>query len=164
MNDDQGAGEPVGYMERTRRYYRARGYDRDYIWSHYDAVPFARLGVAVHDARLALVTTASPPGLTNRDARGRKQVWFGAVAEPPETFETEVAWDRESTHTDDPESYLPIAAATALAADGVIAGLTAHFAGAPTKYSQRETLAVDAPRILDRLRADGADGAILTAL
>lgn len=164
MKDDQGAEEPVGYMERTRLYYRALGYDRDYIWSHYGDVPFARLGMPLQDARLALVTTASPPGLTNRDARGRKQVWFGAVAEPPAAFETEVAWDRESTHTDDRESYLPITAACGLAADGVFGGLSAHFVGAPTKYSQRETLEVDAPQVLERLRADGADGAILTAL
>lgn len=164
MNDNQGADHPVGYMERTRRYYRALGYDRDYVWSHYDDVPFTRLTTPLQDARLALITTASPPGLTNRDARGRKQVWFGSVTEPPEAFETEVAWDRESTHTDDPESYLPLTAATGLAADGVFTGLTTHFVGAPTKYSQRETLAVDAPQIRDRLQADRADGAILTAL
>ena len=86
------------------------------------------------------------------------------LREPPEAFETEVAWDRDSTHTDDRESYLPITAASELAADGVFGGLAAHFVGAPTKYSQRETLEVDAPQVLERLRADGADGAILTAL
>ena len=35
--------DPVTYMERTRKYYRALGYGQDYVWSHYDDVPFARL-------------------------------------------------------------------------------------------------------------------------
>jgi len=31
---------PVGYMERTRDYYRALGYAKDYVWAHFDDVPF----------------------------------------------------------------------------------------------------------------------------
>ena len=30
---------PVEYMERTRRYYRALGYEQDYRWAHHDDVP-----------------------------------------------------------------------------------------------------------------------------
>ena len=36
------AEKPVRYMERTRRYYRALGYTRDYVWAVVDDVPFAR--------------------------------------------------------------------------------------------------------------------------
>ena len=164
MDDHQLSEAPTGYMARTRQYYRALGYKTDYVWSTYDAVPFARLDVPLSDAKLALLTTASPPDLSNRDARGRKQVWTGSIASPPETFGTEMAWDRDSTHTDDPETYLPIKAASGLAADGLFAGLTARFIGVPTKYSQKETIAVDAPDILERVRADGADAAVLAAL
>ncbi len=164
MNNQREVEQPVGYMERTRLYYRALGYKQDYVWSTYDVVPFTRLAAPLKDMKIALITTASPPELSNRDAQGRKHVWSGAVAAPPETFVTDVAWDRGSTHTDDRESFLPIDAASGLAADGVFAGLTEHFIGAPTDYSQDKTITHDAPEVLSRLRADGADGAILSPL
>ena len=31
----------VSYMERTRQYYRALGYEQDYVWARFDDVPFA---------------------------------------------------------------------------------------------------------------------------
>ena len=52
--------DPVAYMERTRKYYRALGYDQDYVWSHFDDVPFAPLGKALSHCRIGFVTTASP--------------------------------------------------------------------------------------------------------
>ena len=154
----------VGYMERTRLYYRALGDETDYVWSAYDDVPFARLGLPLADATIALITTASPPDLSNRDEDGRKHVWSGTVAAPPKTFVTDVAWDRDSTHTDDRETFLPIDAASNLASGGAFAGQTEHFIGVPTEYSQSKTIAHDAPEVLSRLRAVGADGAILSPL
>lgn len=159
------AGEaPVPYMARTRAYYRALGYDNDYVWAHFDEVPFTRPAKALREMRIALVTTAGPPDLSNRDQRGRKQVWWGEVAAPPATFDTNVAWDRQSTHTDDRETFLPIDAAKRLAAKGVIGSVAEHFVGAPTGYSHRKTMQKDAPAILARIREDGVDAALLTAL
>jgi hypothetical protein len=157
-------GEAVPYMERTRRYYRALGYDSDYVWAHFDEVPFARLGKPLRDARIGLITTAGPPDRSNRDARGRKQVWSGEIASPPLTFDTDVAWDREATHTDDRETFLPIDAARRLCAEGLFAALCPRFHHAPTDYSHRKTLEQDAPELLRRLRAEGADAVLLTAL
>src|SRR5437660_557600 len=37
------ADRPVQYMARTRYYYRALGYDRDYVWATHDDVPFTPL-------------------------------------------------------------------------------------------------------------------------
>jgi len=157
-------GEPVRYMERTRNYYRALGYENDYRWATFPDVPFAPLPKPLADCRIGLVTTAGPPDRSNRDAKGRKQVWSAPVAAPPATFDTDLAWDREATHTDDRETFLPIDALASLAREGVVGGLAANFCGAPTDYSQSKTLTRDAPEILRRLRADGADAAILTAL
>ena len=42
--------ETVSYMERTREYYRALGYEKDYVWAHYDDVPFARLAKPLREA------------------------------------------------------------------------------------------------------------------
>ena len=75
-----------------------------------------------------------------------------------------LAWDKESTHTDDRGSYLPIEVVSALAAEGVIGGLAPRFHGVPTDYSQRRTSGQDAPQVLARLRDDGADAALLCPL
>jgi hypothetical protein len=154
------ADEPVRYIERTREYYRALGYAKDYVWAQHDEVPFVRLAKPLSASRIALITTASPA-----DFRGIKQVWSGPVSPPPARLvTTNLAWDKESTHTDDRESFLPIEAASKLAAEGVFAGLTARFHGVPTEYSQRKTTEEDAPQVLRRLRDDGADAAILCPL
>ena len=158
-------GAPVPYMERTRSYYRALGYTNDYVWAHHAEVPFAPLPRPLASMRLGLVTTASPPGLTNRDAKGVRHVWSGEVDPPPgELFTDNVAWDKESTHTRDRGSYLPVEVAAELAARGRFTGLARRFHGVPTEYSQRKTLDKDAPEVLKRLKEDGADGAILSAL
>src|SRR3546814_20535936 len=94
----------------------------------------------------------------------RSHAWSGLVASPPETFDTDMAWDKESTHTDDRETFLPIDAAQRLVADGTLGALAARFHTAPTDYSQHKTLERDAPEILRRLREDKAEAAILTAL
>ncbi|MEH2625296.1 D-proline reductase (dithiol) PrdB [Bradyrhizobium sp. AZCC 1719] len=154
------AEAPVPYMERTRHYYRALGYADDYVWAAFDDVPFTRPAKPVSDLRVALITTASP-----LDFDGVKRVWSGAVSPPPEKLLTDnVAWDKESTHTDDRASFLPIEAAFELIAKGVIAGLTPRFHGVPTEYSQRKTKTTDAPEILARVRQDGADAVILCPL
>ena len=75
-----------------------------------------------------------------------------------------MSWDRESTHTDDRETFLPIAAAQRLVADGTLGAVAPRFHAAPTDYSQRKTTEQDAPEILRRLREDEVDAAILTAL
>jgi D-proline reductase (dithiol) PrdB len=154
------ADAPVPYMERTRHYYRALGYTSDYTWATFDHVPFTPPAKPLSKLRVALITTASPA-----DFDGVKRVWSGAVSPPPEKLFTDnVAWDKESTHTNDRASFLPIEAATELSEEGMFAALTARFHGVPTEYSQRKTKTEDAPEILARVRDDGADAAILCPL
>ena len=153
--------EPVRYMERTRDYYRALGYSKDYVWAHHDDAPFVRLGKPLSDARIGLITTASPTDFKG----GIKQLWSGAVSPPPAMLNTAyLSWDKESTNTDDRGSYLPIEVVSELVAEGVVGGLAARFHGVPTDYSQRNTLEQDAPQVLARLRDDGADAALLCPL
>jgi len=157
-------GTPVPYMERTRNYYRALGYDQDYVWARFDDVPFTRPARPLAQMNVALITTAGPPDRSNRDARGRKQVWSGDVSAPPAGFDTDLAWDKESTHVDDRETFLPIDAMRRMVERGVVGRLSPRFVGAPTDYSHRKTLEQDAPEILRILREDKADAALLTAL
>src|SRR5688500_18305495 len=93
---------PVPYMERTRLYYRALGYESDYVWATFADVPFARLQKPLAEAKIALLTTASPPDRGNVDSSGVRHVWSGLVVDPPERpFTDNVAWDKASTHTRD---------------------------------------------------------------
>ena len=157
-----GTDEPTGYMERTRLYYRALGYSPDYVWAHFDDVPFARLARPLADSRIAIVTTSSPGDRSNADARGVRRVWSGAVSPPPQSWVTDdLAWDKDSTHMRDRESFLPIETAQGLAAEGMFAGLTPHFHGIPTEYSHRKTTKEDAPALLSLLRDERADGVLL---
>ncbi|TDH60277.1 hypothetical protein E2C06_22965 [Dankookia rubra] len=155
---------PVRYMERTRLYYRALGYDNDYVWARHDAVPFTPLRKPLSARTVGLVSTAGPGDRSHRDARNRRQVWSGLVASPPASFDTDVAWDKDSTHTEDRESFLPLEAAQHFVAAGRLGRLAPRFHAATTEYSQKKTIEQDAPEILRRLREDGADAAILSAL
>ena len=162
MTDDTA---PVRYIDRTRAYYRALGYAKDYVWSTYHDVPFTPLAKPLADSRIGLVTTASAGDPAAHGPGYVRRVWSGPVAPPPqELFTANLAWDKESTHTRDRESFLPIETVSALVGEGRVGGLAAHFHGVPTEYSQRKTIDDDAPQVLRRLRDDGADAAILCPL
>ena len=156
---------PIGYMERTRNYYRALGYERDYRWAHNESAPFARLRKPLEEAKIAVVGTSFLPGPWSEANPPAKDVWSHSVAEAPaDLYNRNLAWDKEQTHTDDRETYLPLKALQALADRGVIGGLADRFHGVPTVYSHRETTGSDAPELLERIREDQADAALLVAL
>lgn len=158
----------VSYIDRTRELYLAQGYDNAYRWAHFHDVPFARLAKPLVESRLTLVTTASP--LLERppesgSLRGAKQVWSGPTDAPPKRLYTDdLGWDRESTHTDDVDSFLPIHALQDLVSAGRVGGLAPRFHGVPTDYSQRRTIEQDAPEILRRCREDGVDAVLLAPI
>ncbi len=158
----------VSYIDRTREFYAAQGYEQPYAWARHTDAPFAPLAKPLARSRVALITTASP---WREDApvdgvlRGGKQLWSGATSAPPERLYTDdLAWDKEATHTRDVESFLPIRRLQELAAQGRIGSVAPRFHGVPTDYSQRRTLEQDAPEILARCREDEVDVALLVPL
>lgn len=158
----------VSYIDRTRAYYAALGYERPYKYAHHTDVPFARLAKPLAECRVALVTTASPwvddPGMRPKQFE-RRGVWAGETATCPERLFTEnLAWDKESTHTRDVQTFLPVDHLKAHAAAGRIAGIGPRFYGVPTEYSQSRTLREDAPAIEAMCREDGVDAVLLAAL
>ncbi len=158
----------VSYIDRTREFYAAQGYDRPYRWSRHADAPLASLTRPLAESRIALVTTASPW----RDARGKpgslradKQVWSAPIDPPPTRLYTDdLSWDKEATHTEDVESFLPIAAVQALVRTGRVGALAPRFHGVPTDYSQRRTIEQDAPELLRRCHEDEVDIALLVPL
>jgi len=158
----------VSYIDRTREFYLAQGYTNPYRWAHNDDVPFAALAKPLSESRVALMTTAS---LLRDEApkdgvlRGSKEVWSGPTATPPERlFTDDLSWDKEATHTDDVESFLPIGKLQELAKAGRIGSVAPRFHGVPTDYSQRRTIESDAPEILSRCHEDQVDVALLVPL
>ena len=162
--------QPIAYMQRTRDYYRALGYDTPYRWAHFAQVPFQPLVKPLAQCCVALVTTAAPfqpdkgdqgPGAPYNGAAKFFTVYSGDTAEAHDLRISHVAYDRAHTSAADSGTYFPLDQLKACAAHGRIGGVAPRFHGAPTKRSQRATVEVDAPEILARCRADGADAALL---
>ena len=125
---------------------------------------FHQLAALPQQPLAAVAANPAAIGIDGVPRRGQ-EVWSGPTADPPEKLYTgDRAWDREATHTDDVESFLPLASLKAHAEAGRIAGLAQRFHGVPTDYSQRNTLEKDAPEILERCREDSADIALLVPL
>jgi hypothetical protein len=94
-----------------------------------------------------------------------KEPWSGPVDAPPlGLFTADLAWDKETTHTDDLDSFFPIHRLQELVEAGRIGSLGARFHGVPTEYSQRRTIEKDAPEILRRCREDEVEAALLVPL
>ena len=156
----------TSYIDRTREYYRAQGYEKPYRWASFDTAPFAKLEKPLGECRVALITTAGPWDQQDRTAlRGAREVWSGSTVDAPQRLFTEhLSWDKENTHTDDRESFLPIERMKEHASHGRIRDLSPRFHGVPTDYSQRATVEKDAPEILARCVEDGVDVALLVPL
>lgn len=154
--------QPVQYMDRTRRYYEAQGFDRAYQWAQFDDVPFQPLTKPLRDSRLVVITTGAR---YDRQASDPRFVDSGNIDDlPARLYADDLAWDKDATHMEDLESYLPIKSLDALVAAGELGSLAPRFHCLPTEYSQRRTKEADSPEILNRCREDGADVALLVPL
>ena len=153
----------VPYMRRTRDYYRAQGYDRDYRWAKLEVpMPFEGLHKPLTDSTLALITTAMPD---TEQGRAKRAVYSTPVSPIPESMYTEeLSWDKNATHTDDVNSFLPLGQLQKLVERGRLGGLAPRFHSVPTTYSHRATREEDAPEILQRCIADEVDVALLVPL
>ncbi len=152
----------IEYMERTRLYYRAQGFPKDYDWAHFDETPFHRTGKPLSECRITVVTTAVPEPEIPKPIRAASSHSFSNV---PEHFDTsELSWDKETTHTDDRQSYFPVEVLNELAHEGMIKDLAPRFHFVPTQYSHRATTSEDAPAIVRACIEDEVDIALLVPL
>jgi hypothetical protein len=161
---------PIPYLRRIRDYYQGLGYGAPYRWAHYAEVPFQPLGKPLARCCIALITTAAPyqpdkgdrgPGAPYNAAAKFYRVYSGDSATDPDLRISHVAYDRTHTTAEDSNTWFPLRQLRLQAAAGRIGAVAARFHGAPTNRSQRTTLDQDAPELLARCRADGADAAIL---
>lgn len=157
----------VSYIDKSREFYRAHGYEKPYLWATSDESPFTGLDKPLSQSRVAVVTTTflrqddrpagSPPPLPKRVyAHPSDQV-------PDGMFTDDLSWHKTATHTDDVESFLPMTRLREFAEQGVIGSVAPRFFGVPTEYSQRKTRA-DAEQIAEWCREDEVDAVILVPL
>ncbi|MFK7918633.1 MAG: hypothetical protein AB8G14_11175 [Ilumatobacter sp.] len=156
----------VSYIDKSREYYQAQGYEHPYRWAAFDEVPFTPATKPLADSRVAVVTTSflhhheSAWGAPATD----KVVYHHPVSDAPERmFTADLSWDKQATHTDDTESFLPLRALASLVESGTIGSVNERFFGVPTEYSQRKT-GLDADQIASWCEEDGVDIALLVPL
>ena len=153
---------PALYMEKTRRYYQAQGFEKAYQWAQFDEIPFSPLSKALEECTIALITTAVPDGAVPKLLRKASSLNLDQV--PDQFFTDDLSWDKEATHTDDRQSYFPLEACQSLVEEGTLGQLAPRFHFVPTDYSQRHTIEDDAPSIVAACLEDEVDIAILIPL
>ncbi len=162
--------QPVRYIERTRSYYLGLGYDNPYVWAHYTDVPFTPLKRPLSQLVLGLITTAVPydadkgnqgPGASYNAAAKFYQPYRMSIDGELDLRIAHVGIDRKNANMEDSNCWFPLAAARQAPKVGRIQALSPNFYGLPTNRSQRHTLEIDAPLILEMLRADQVDVAVL---
>ena len=162
--------QPVRYIERTRSYYLGLGYENPYVWAHYIDVPFTPLKKPLAKSVLGLITTAVPYD-ADKGAQGQGAP-YNAAAKFYQPYRqsidraidlriAHVGIDRKNANMEDSNCWFPLAAGNRAVAAGRLGGLSRNFYGLPTNRSQRHTLDVDAPLVLEMLKADGVDVAVL---
>ena len=159
----------IRYMERTREYYSTLGYP-PYAWAHAEEVPFATVHKPLSASRLALITTAAPhrralgdqgPGAPYNAAAKFFRVYTTPTEPAPDLRISHLGYDRRHSTAEDPNTWLPIPALEAAAAEGTIGSLASEVIGVPTNRSQRVTSEQDAPAALEHCQRLGADLALL---
>ena len=162
--------QPVRYMERTRSYYLGLGYENPYVWAHYIDVPFSPLRKPLAQSVLSLITTAVPydsdkgpqgQGAPYNSTAKFYQPYQQSIEGEIDLRIAHVGIDRKNANMEDSNCWFPLEAANRAAATGKVGALSPNFYGLPTNRSQRHTLEIDAPRILEMLQADGVDVAVL---
>ena len=161
--------EPIRYMQRTRDWYLALGYDNPYRWAHFNDVPFQPLRKPLSECTVALVATAAPhhaehdiqrPGAPYNAAAKFFKVYSGDSARDHDVRNRHVAIDFKHTTGEDSNAWFPLPLMRDLASQGRYR-VAPRFHGMPTNRSQRRTIDIDCPELLARCREDGVDAAVL---
>lgn len=160
---------PVPYMQRTREYYKAIGYD-PYRWAHYTDVPFTPFTKKLSQARIGLITTAAPyqpgkgdqgPGAAYNSSAKFYEPYSGNTAEEHDLRISHIGYDRKHTTATDCNSWFPLHALRRAVAAGRIGELSPRFHGVPTNRSHRHTIVTDMPEMLKLVQDDQVDAVLI---
>jgi hypothetical protein len=157
----------VSYVDKSREYYAAQGYERPYQWAANDDAPFTPLPKPLAQCRVGLITTADllPDGFIARVPSDLPRLPLAATRDQIGDLTTRFqAWAKDETHHDDPETFLPLQRLDEAVADGRIGSVSERFYRIPTQYSHRQTQRRDTPRVLEWLAEDEVDVALMVPL
>lgn len=158
----------VSYIDKSRGYYGAQGYPQAYQWAYHHEVPFAALEKPLAKCRIGLITTSFFERNINETTvagTGTKEPYAALCSDAlGGLYNKDLFWDKDNTHTDDLDTYLPINRLREFAAQGRIGSLADRFYGVPTDYSHRRTTRRDAPQILEFAQHDELDAVVLVPL
>jgi len=159
----------VRYIDKTREYYLAEGYDTPYRWAHFDEAPFTPLKKPLSECCITIVSTSDVAMKADQDeSEESEHTLIGNVYEIPsdvkasDLFSRQEHYDRYATILDDVDSFFPITRLHESVAEGRVGRVSPFLYGVFTAYSQRKTKETDAPEVLKRCRENGVDVAVLT--
>ena len=161
---------PVSYIDKSREYYAAQGFTRSYQWAHHDDAPFLPLPKPLQHCCVGVATTTTPirAGMDSQvdtDIPEKRNAYAESVDPIPSAMYTlDLSWDKQATHTEDVESFLPLQTVRDFADQGRIDRLSSRYYGVPTDYSQRRTREIVAPEVLRFCQEDAVDVMILIPL
>lgn len=149
----------VSYIDKSREFYAAHGYEKPYMWARFPTVPFTGPKPDLGGATVGVVTTTFPVG-----ASMPKRAYAQASDPIPDAmFTADLSWDKDATHTNDVGTFLPLAALNKAAQSGLIGSVAPRFYGVPTEYSQRRSRS-DAEQVLKWAKEDSVDVMLLVPL
>ena len=127
------------------------------------------LSKPLSDCTVGVVTTATLPthwqSLPEGESSPQKRPYAeSSYPVPEELYTKDMEWDKDTTHTDDIDTYLPLNRLQELQRSGQIGKVSPRYYGVPTTYSQRQTRESDAPVIFKWCEEDGVDIVILVPL
>lgn len=157
----------VRYIDRTRDFYRSKGYEKPYQWPYFDEVPFTPLKKPLAESRVVLVSTSEITVRGAEQEEGEDQQNVGGMysidADTPFDllYSPSHSYDTNATTLEDVGAFYPAALLHEAVKSGRIGSLAKRFHGVYNTYSQRRTLERDGMAVLERCREDGADVAVL---
>lgn len=148
----------VSYIDKSRDFYAAQGYEAPYRWATATTAPFTALNKPLTQCRIGVITTS----LLHDD--DPQQPYLAPSSPAPTAMATKhLSWHKDATHTNDLGSFLPLEHLDTLAREGVIGSVAPRFGGIPTVYSQRRTTKW-AETIREAFDDDDVDLAVLVPL
>jgi hypothetical protein len=157
----------VRYIDRTRDYYKTKGYEKPYQWAHFEDVPFTPLRKPLAESRVTLISTSEITVRGAEKKEGDDESNVGGMYSLPSNVPVEQlyspshSYDRVATTLEDVDAFYPTTALHEAVKTGRIGSVAERFHGVFNAYSQRRTRERDAMEVLKRCREDGVDVAVL---
>ncbi len=157
----------LSYIDKSREFYGAHGYDKAYEWATNDNAPFTPLSKPLSECKVGAITTSYflPDDFVYRvpgDLPRKPHV--ASRSDVGQLDNQYLSWAKDETHTNDPESFLPLARLDEAAAAGRIGSVSDRFYCLPTQFSHRQTQRRDTPQLIEWLQEDEVDVVVLIPL